>query len=255
MMDWWRAHHGISNDVKLAIVASRAKARRCEVGWVWIILLDYASQNEPRGYITGLDNEQIAVMADLAEDQVSEIIGQLTQRGLIQQDGLVKAWLKRQPARERQDGTSTARSRQRRAKLVHAPPCTTNATPRNTTQHPEEKRLEEIRREKSKPSALLRIAGEIHERHPNEHGRRDIGVGGVVKKLEAIAKHKKLSGVDRIAEWENINANHANACRSEQWRKNDGEFAKSLVNWLAPTVERYEADSAPAPKPQPRLVF
>ncbi len=139
-MDWWRAHHGISNDSKLCVIALKSKSRKCEVGWVWVIVLDYASQNENRGFITGLDDEQISVMADIPVEQVSAIIEQFKQRGLIQQDGMVTTWLKRQPLRERSDDSSTERVRRFRDKQRSETPC-------NATKHPDKIRLDEIREE------------------------------------------------------------------------------------------------------------
>ncbi len=35
-----------------------------------------------------------------------------------------------------------------------------------------------------------------------------------------------------------INAYHAGKCSSVDWTKDGGEFAKSLENWLAPTMDR-----------------
>lgn len=154
-MNWWRAHHGISNDSKLAVVAVQMKAKRCEVGWVWVILLDYASQNEKRGSIVGLDHEQISIMADLPLVQVSEIIGQLTQRGLIQQDGNLTAWTKRQPVRERADETSTERVKRFRNKKQTETPCNAkkdDETPCNANETPvavkktEKRTTEQIRK-------------------------------------------------------------------------------------------------------------
>jgi hypothetical protein len=109
-MKWWKAHHGISNDTKLALVAYRAKAKRCEVGWVWITLLDFCSQNDTRGSIAGIEIDQIALSCEIDEDVVARIIEALQTKGLILPDGTIAAW------RKRNSGTfdKTNKERQRR---------------------------------------------------------------------------------------------------------------------------------------------
>lgn len=111
-MNWWRAHNGISNDVKLALVAAKANVRRCDAGWVWIILLDYASQNEPRGSIDGLDEDQIGLMAGIGSEEVAEIITAMRGRGMIAGE-LLTAWDKRQYSQD----YSTERVRRFRNKV------------------------------------------------------------------------------------------------------------------------------------------
>lgn len=86
--------------------------------------------------------------------------------------------------------------------------------------------------------ALLRIAGEIQSRHPPIH--RDLGREGVYGKLMAIMKYKKVRKPNWEAEGEKINKNHKGACASYEWSKEDGQYAKGLTNWLAPTMGRYE---------------
>lgn len=84
-------------------------------------------------------------------------------------------------------------------------------------------------------NAIARVAEEIHSRHP--HARRDIGVGGVRGKLLTIAK--KHPKAERITLVEKINRVHAAWCDTNGWRKDDGQWAKGLENWLAPTMGRY----------------
>lgn len=138
-MNWWRAHHGISNDMKLALVSVRSAMKRHEVGWVWIILLDYASQNEPRGSIAGLDSDQIALAADLEPSQVDKILEAMKYRQMIQDDGVLTNWGKRQPKREREDDNSTERVRRFREMKRQNSPI---ETPRNHQRRGEESREE-----------------------------------------------------------------------------------------------------------------
>ena len=89
---------------------------------------------------------------------------------------------------------------------------------------------------------LDRVAREIHERHPNEHGRRDISAAGIKKKLAAILKHQGVPRSEHRSYLLKINRNHAGMCASDAWTKEGGQYAKGLDNWLAPTKERYLAE-------------
>jgi uncharacterized protein YdaU (DUF1376 family) len=103
---------------------------------------------------------------------------------------------------------------------------------------------------KQKPYAdvLEQVARSIHERHPSAHGRRDLGVAAVEKKLAAILKHKRIPAAECEAYLRRIGRNHAAACQSEDWQKDGGQFVKSLRNYLAPTEERYDVEPAAAPQ-------
>jgi len=90
---------------------------------------------------------------------------------------------------------------------------------------------------------LDRIAESIQARHPAV--RRDCGAAAVRKKLIAILKHKFVPSSERMSYLRALDETHGRMCASSQWTKDGGEFAKSLENWLAPTMERYEAASTP----------
>ena len=143
-MNWWRAYHGISNNAKLSVVAAKSGATRSEVGWIWVILLDYASQSEDRGSVEGLDIERIAFMAEMEVTRVESIVEVMIQKGLIE-NGRLTSWDRRQPDRERFDPTSAdrvRRHRERNAMKRHVTPC-------NAMKRPEEIREEEKRIENS----------------------------------------------------------------------------------------------------------
>jgi hypothetical protein len=98
-------------------------------------------------------------------------------------------------------------------------------------------------RQKPSQDALGEIARNIHGRHPNSAGaagRRDLSDSGVAKALTAILKHKHVSSDDCEPYLRTIDENHASWCDSEAWRKEGGQFVKSLSGWLAPTKERYD---------------
>jgi hypothetical protein len=102
------------------------------------------------------------------------------------------------------------------------------------------------------------VAAKIHARHPNDHGRRDCSVKRVETKLAAILKHKRVPVGDREAYLTTIDRSHAAMCASEAWLIDGAQYAKSLENWLAPTMERYDSALAESTvsKPEiPRMVL
>jgi len=96
---------------------------------------------------------------------------------------------------------------------------------------------------------LDRVAQSIHARHPQ--ARRDCGVTVVRKKLKAILKHMPTPAAEGVQYLESIDQMHMRMCASEQWTKDGGVFAKGLENWLAPTMERYEAEPAKPARTEP----
>jgi hypothetical protein len=75
-----------------------------------------------------------------------------------------------------------------------------------------------------------RVARAIWARHPNNRKRRDLTVEKIRAKLHSKIKRVHVDG--REAKLACIDDNHDTCCRSEQWRKNDGEFVKSLSAWF-----------------------
>jgi hypothetical protein len=84
------------------------------------------------------------------------------------------------------------------------------------------------------------VARKIHTRHP---AIRRCGLGETKKQLRAIARRAPAS--QRIELLHQIDRNHAGWCAWPEWRKDDGQYAKGLDNWLAPTKERWKE---PPPK-------
>lgn len=138
MMDWWRAHHGLPNDPKLALSAAvtPCNATRGEVLAVFVSLLDMASQNTPRGSIEGYDVEQIGWMLQMDSGRVSDIIEALKKKRVIT-GNMLTSWEKRNPKRDREDDSAErVRKYRDKQKLESVTPC-------NATKRPEERRLEE----------------------------------------------------------------------------------------------------------------
>lgn len=97
--------------------------------------------------------------------------------------------------------------------------------------------------EKSKTEQELeRVAARLHSNHPRV--RRDIGIGQISKLLRIILSRKKLKAVAAIAYLGELAERHEAWCKSEQWQRDGGTYAKSLENWLCASKERYDV---PAP--------
>ena len=91
-------------------------------------------------------------------------------------------------------------------------------------------------------SWLKVVATEIHDRHPIP--RRDIGIKGISDRLRKICNKAECGKLGLLAE---INDSHEAHCACPQWKKDGGEYAKGLDNWLAPTMRRWEGDVPEAP--------
>ena len=86
-------------DHKYPVIAAKAGVKVGVVSAVMWALLDYASQNEPRGSIDGFDVEIYAVYSGFSEDEVNSIIRVMGEKDIITNGSLVN-WEKRQPKRE-----------------------------------------------------------------------------------------------------------------------------------------------------------
>ncbi len=100
-MNWWRAHHGLPYDAKLGIVARALGVSRADVGMVWVACLDHASQAEDRGSVDGINPDVIAFGLDMEIGEVTRILEGFRDRAMIEPDGRLAAWDKRQPKDER----------------------------------------------------------------------------------------------------------------------------------------------------------
>jgi hypothetical protein len=173
-MDWFRAHHGISNDIKFGLIAAKLDVPRCEVGWVWVILLDHASQNtEDRGSIGSLQNDEISMMAGIPVSRVEIIVQALKDRKMLSRNGRLTAWDKRQPDADPTNAERQRRYRDRRRRDVTLPEDS-NAlrnTEQNRTEQIEQNRTEQTQ---SAPAA----AGVRAPVQPIREPRSDIQPSG-----------------------------------------------------------------------------
>jgi hypothetical protein len=144
-------------DPKFALVARRSGASLPDVIAVWAYVLEAASANTNRGYVGDIDAEALDCMFGFPDTQTrtADILKAMRERNLIDADGFVVAWEKRQPKRERDGDSSTDRVRAHRAKERHETPRNANGdqeTPDSAAQRPETPRGEERREDISQAS-------------------------------------------------------------------------------------------------------
>ncbi len=106
-MDWWRAYHGISTDPKYQVVLRHIASHRVtsasldvrlsDISSIWVWLVDFASQNRPRGSIEGFQIDHIAVATGLPDEAVEWVIQGFKWRKMIT-GNLLTAFEKRQPS-------------------------------------------------------------------------------------------------------------------------------------------------------------
>lgn len=126
-MEWFRWFHGTTSDPKLAVVAKRSKQPRHVVLACWAVLLEYASEQDNRGDIGGIDLEIMAVTLDLDIEQVESVLTAMRDKDMIEGDHL-SAWEKRQPTVEKYDYTANDRLKRFREKKRQDKKCNGDET-------------------------------------------------------------------------------------------------------------------------------
>lgn len=254
-MNWWRAHHGLPYDSKLAVVAKRCGVRRCEVLAVWVACLDYASQHEDRGAVQGIDPEELGVSLDMETLTVECVLSGFRERDMISVTPCnasetparerITAWERRQVQRERDDD-STERVRRYRQKLIPKElpaetPASRHVTPRNA---PEQNREEQNREEKKAPPPQPRrvvampdaASSEIGDwfdermrRHPN---KRDAMLAqGLLSEVAGAKDSAWRSEFARV---------HDLWCDTEMWTWKGGARAPTMAQWITDKGWKYE---------------
>jgi hypothetical protein len=152
---WFRSWHGAPTDNKFLLIAKRAQVAPGMVSAVYWALLDYASQNEPRGSVEGFDTEIYAEWSKWEERDVIAIIATLIDKKAII-NGRIASWEKRQPKREdpgAADRMRKMRDAQRNAVVTRDESVTCDSvTDSYAVLHdvtPSYSRLDKIREEKS----------------------------------------------------------------------------------------------------------
>jgi hypothetical protein len=246
---WFRSWHGAPTDPKWLSVARRADvAPGVVVAVVWA-LFDHASQETPRGGVTHFDIESTADFLGFDDPGcVSRVVDALKDKGIIK-DGMISAWEKRQPKRERPEDVSTERVRAFREKKRHETPVNVG----NAMKRPEERRVEEIREEVIKTSSKKLDHSPSGERSPSiselkadfdEWYRvfpRHAGVGGarakyLAKRKEGFSKETLLEGARAAAKY---------------YAEEDKRYIPMPATWL--NQERWSDDyTGPPPKAEQR---
>lgn len=140
-MDWFRSYHGAPTDAKYLMLAKRAGTAPFEVAFVWWALMDYASQNDPRGSIQGFDAESLACFSGLDESKIKAIEGVCRDKGMIDQADMLSAWPRRQPKREDDSSQRVQAFRERKKDAVtHGNACVTHGNDRAEQNREEQNR-------------------------------------------------------------------------------------------------------------------
>jgi len=116
-MDWFRSYHGAPTDAKYLMLARRSNTKPFEVAFVWWAILDFASQSDPRGCISGFDSEALSCFSGLDESTIKAIVGVFRDKGMIDQADMLSAWPRRQPKRE-DDSIRRVREHRERQKAL-----------------------------------------------------------------------------------------------------------------------------------------
>ncbi len=85
-------------------------------------------------------------------------------------------------------------------------------------------------------ASVTEIAKRMYNRHP---AIRRCSISVIQKQLRGIIRKISLVPL-KIAQLEQVDSVHAQWCESWEWMKDDGQFAKNLERWLAPTKERWD---------------
>jgi hypothetical protein len=110
-MDWFRWHHGTVTDPKWRVAAAEASVRVADVLAIWAAMLEHASQNDPRGSLSGFRDRVTGAALDIPTESVAAV--RQAMEGLVLENGEPASWEKRQPKRE---DPSTDRVRKHRQK-------------------------------------------------------------------------------------------------------------------------------------------
>ena len=272
-MDWFRWHHGSVNDPKFQLVARKSGASVAEVIAVWATLLESASMSDTRGNLGQLDFEAIDCFLGLTEGLSQNIKSVMSERGLLDTDSnTVSSWKKRQPAREREDLTSTDRVRAYRERKANGTDnddvngMKHHETPCNAEKRLDESRLDESRLDKvvncesvgtnsrKKPAKNRRTPLESTF-YPNETGVRIAEEKGlnVAIELQKFSDYHLANG-NLMADWQAAfrkwigNAYPAKIAtqprqQPESFRERDARLAAERVAEFAPGVARKTAQS------------
>ena len=177
-MNWLRLYHGTHSDTKWPIIARKAGTNVLTVVGVWVALLEYASQHDPRGSIEGFDPETEDAAYGIDDGTCAAVLAVMKEKGLIIND-IIVSWERRQPE------TSTERMRKSRAKktpsqaphhAAHVTPCDEtcaavtkcDAHEKNVTIRTEQNREEQNRDFDPKVKRCIPLTGYVSSASPED---------------------------------------------------------------------------------------
>lgn len=204
--EWFRSWHGAPTDSKFRVIAKRAGVAPGVVSAVYWALLDYASQNEPRGSVEGFDTETYAEWAGWEESDVLAILDAFTSKQAII-DGRITAWEKRQPKRE--DPTGAERQAKHRDNKRNASNAVdtipddvtqSNATSRDVTQ--KNARLDKSTLDKNQRDEGLQRPQASVPVYPQEPADPEYGIA--LSKLEALGMVTGSAKLELDALWPDL---------------------------------------------------
>ena len=113
--------------------------------------------------------------------------------------------------------------------------------------------MQECKGSKTIEKQINPLSGEVGEtsrkilgNHPKI--RRDLGIPGIEKQLNAIIRHKGLKGAAAVQYIRALADRHERWCRSEQWMKDDGP----VCEWSRELAGAYEGALRLEPGKPPR---
>jgi hypothetical protein len=143
-LTWLRLYHGTASDPKWIVVGRKVGVPPGMVYATWCAVLEYASENTPRGSAKGFDIEAFAAFAGWEETDIAKVMDAFRSKRLINPGGSLAAWPKRNPKREDASAERVRMHRQRKAAQANGPRVTQgNAAKRAVT--PDEMRVDERR--------------------------------------------------------------------------------------------------------------
>lgn len=255
-MPWLRWYQGTAFDPKFRVVARKSGQRVGDVVAVWAFLLEQAGGAADRGHPGAVDFETIDEALGMDEGAARAIYAAMVDRDLVDADGRIMSWDKRQPKREREDPTAGERKRKERGRKGKGPdspddgpngggvtddappshadgddvtPC--HATSRHVTPRGEERR-EEITPPSPPPGGGVGVGfADVWTEYPRKTGEEP-----------ARREWARLSP-DADTAREIIAAVRLQAL-TPQWQREGGRYVPELQHWLRDARWR---DVAPAP--------
>jgi|HubBroStandDraft_1064217.scaffolds.fasta_scaffold110443_2 hypothetical protein len=223
--DWLCWHVGTVTDPKFTAVAKRSSVSRGFVLAIWAYLLERAKTGGSPGEFGDLDLEDMALVVDLPEDQISAVLVAMEAKGLLS-SGSIRNWSKRQHK------TSTERVQKFREKRKERAESTRNAETNETVSETSETVSETHRNDETRQtdrqtdSSEAKASGEspnseIDLSLPVNLGRISVQVNGEVNSALDPAKELFDAGVKILT---------ANATPERQARALIGKWRKAVKN-------------------------